>query len=155
MAHRDRVEAHFQRVFSTGAQASGGAPDDPWSLLWAGRLQDDAAERTLTDHGFSPARESLQRLDDLRSGHAVRWMSRQGRERLDRLMPRLLSGAAATAAPGETLRRLVPLLEATARRSVYLALLLEHPELMERPVVFVGERAVIARPSERVLELLD
>jgi arsenate reductase (glutaredoxin) len=33
-------------------------------------------------------------------------------------------------------------------------LLLEHPELMERPVVFRGERAVIARPSERVAELL-
>ena len=36
-----------------------------------------------------------------------------------------------------------------------VAVLLEHPELMERPVVFRGERAVIARPSERVLELLD
>jgi len=35
-----------------------------------------------------------------------------------------------------------------------VALLLEHPELMERPVVFRGDRAVIARPSERVLELL-
>ena len=36
-----------------------------------------------------------------------------------------------------------------------VALLLEHPELMERPVVFRGERAVIARPSEKVLELFD
>ncbi len=36
-----------------------------------------------------------------------------------------------------------------------VALLLEHPELMERPVVFRGEQAVIARPSEKVLELLD
>jgi arsenate reductase len=36
-----------------------------------------------------------------------------------------------------------------------IALLLEHPELMERPVVFLGDRAVIARPSEKVLELLD
>ena len=36
-----------------------------------------------------------------------------------------------------------------------VTLLLEHPELMERPVVFRGERAVIARPSEKVLELLD
>jgi len=35
-----------------------------------------------------------------------------------------------------------------------VALLLEHPELMERPVVFRGDRAVIARPSEKVLELL-
>ena len=34
-------------------------------------------------------------------------------------------------------------------------LLLAHPELMERPVVVCGERALIARPPERVLELLD
>lgn len=36
-----------------------------------------------------------------------------------------------------------------------VAVLLEHPELMERPVVFRGDRAVIAWPSEKVLELLD
>jgi arsenate reductase len=41
-----------------------------------------------------------------------------------------------------------------ATRDQVVALLLEHPELMERPVVFVGERAVIARPSEKVLDLL-
>ena len=35
-----------------------------------------------------------------------------------------------------------------------VSVLLEHPDLMERPVVFRGERAVIARPSEKVLELL-
>ena len=40
-------------------------------------------------------------------------------------------------------------------RDEVIAVLLEHPELMERPVVFVGDRAVIARPSERVNELLD
>ena len=40
-------------------------------------------------------------------------------------------------------------------RDAVIELLLEHPELMQRPVVFRGERAVIARPSEKVLELLD
>ena len=35
------------------------------------------------------------------------------------------------------------------------ALLLEHPELMQRPVVIRGARAIIARPGERVLEILD
>ncbi len=39
-------------------------------------------------------------------------------------------------------------------RDAVVALLLEHSELMERPVVFRGTRAVIARPSERVLDLL-
>ena len=35
-----------------------------------------------------------------------------------------------------------------------VTLLLDHPELMERPVVIRGGRAIIARPSERVLEVL-
>ena len=34
-------------------------------------------------------------------------------------------------------------------------LLIAHPELMERPVVIAGDRAVIGRPPDRVLELLD
>jgi arsenate reductase (glutaredoxin) len=40
-------------------------------------------------------------------------------------------------------------------RDTVVALLLEHPELMERPVVIHAGRAIIARPSERVLELFD
>ena len=35
-----------------------------------------------------------------------------------------------------------------------VGLLLEHPQLMQRPVVVRGERALIARPSEKVEELL-
>ncbi len=53
----------------------------------------------------------------------------------------------------------------TQTRESVLAMLLEHPELMQRPVVIRGEvirgdvvrgdRAVVARPSEKVLELLS
>ncbi len=42
----------------------------------------------------------------------------------------------------------------TDRESV-ITLLLEHPELMERPVVFRGDQARICRPSEKVLELFE
>ena len=34
-----------------------------------------------------------------------------------------------------------------------IALMAEHPQLLQRPVVVRGERAVLARPVERVLEL--
>lgn len=40
-------------------------------------------------------------------------------------------------------------------REQVVAVLLKHPELMERPVVIRGKRAVIARPSEKVAEILD
>jgi arsenate reductase (glutaredoxin) len=36
-----------------------------------------------------------------------------------------------------------------------IALMAEHPALMQRPVVVRGDRAVLGRPVERVLELLD
>ena len=34
-------------------------------------------------------------------------------------------------------------------------ILLKHPKLMQRPVILGSGKAVIARPSEKVLELLD
>jgi arsenate reductase len=36
-----------------------------------------------------------------------------------------------------------------------IAVLEQHPELMQRPVIVRGQQAVIARPGDRVLELLD
>lgn len=36
-----------------------------------------------------------------------------------------------------------------------LALLVEHPDLVQRPIVTRGDRAVLARPVENVRELLD
>lgn len=43
---------------------------------------------------------------------------------------------------------------AGAGRDALLDALAEHPRLIERPVVIVGDRAVVARPPERLLELL-
>jgi arsenate reductase len=48
----------------------------------------------------------------------------------------------------------IPKADVTTREQV-IDVLLAHPEVMQRPVVFVGDKAVIARPSEKVLELLD
>ena len=40
-------------------------------------------------------------------------------------------------------------------KEAVIDLLLQHPVLMQRPVIIRGQKAVIARPSEKVLELLD
>ena len=41
-----------------------------------------------------------------------------------------------------------------ATRDTIIGLLLEHPELMQRPIVMRAGRAVIARPPEKLLALL-
>lgn len=42
-----------------------------------------------------------------------------------------------------------------ADRETLLDALVANPVLIERPIVVVGDRAVVARPPERLLELLD
>jgi arsenate reductase (glutaredoxin) len=44
---------------------------------------------------------------------------------------------------------------ADADRDRLLDALAEHPQLIERPVVIRGDRAVVARPPERLLALLE
>ena len=36
-----------------------------------------------------------------------------------------------------------------------VSVLLDHPELMQRPIIVKNNRAVLARPSEKVLKLLE
>ncbi len=42
-----------------------------------------------------------------------------------------------------------------ARGDQLLDAMTAHPVLIQRPIVIHGNRAVVARPPERVLELLD
>jgi arsenate reductase len=61
--------------------------------------------------------------------------------------------------PGAIVRTGEPLYEELgldeARRDQLLDAMVGHPILIERPIVIRGERAVVARPPERLLELLD
>ena len=62
--------------------------------------------------------------------------------------------------PGDVLRRREPLVaELGLDRELppddeLIALMAEHPVLVQRPIVERGDRAVLARPVENVLELL-
>lgn len=63
--------------------------------------------------------------------------------------------------PREVLRRREPLVaelgldQADVDDETLIARMVAHPELVQRPIVVRGERAVLARPVERVLELLE
>lgn len=55
---------------------------------------------------------------------------------------------------GEALYAELGLKDRAIDREEGLQLLLDHPVLQERPILVHGGRAVVARPPERVLELL-
>ncbi len=61
--------------------------------------------------------------------------------------------------PRQMVREKEPVYEelnlAAASRDELLDAMTKHPILIQRPIVIVGDRAVIARPAERLLALLD
>jgi arsenate reductase len=94
----------------------------------------------LAEHGVDPA--IVRYLDDAPDRAALEDLLR----RLGTDDPR------AIARTGEARYRELGL--ADADRDTLLDALAAEPGLIERPIVLVGERAVVARPAEKVLDLL-
>jgi arsenate reductase len=80
--------------------------------------------------------------------------TRPDRATLERILDLLGGPPAALVRKDARFRELGLDPKAYVTKAQVVGLLLDHPELMERPVVIGGGRAVIARPSERVLDLL-
>ncbi|MFL1514919.1 arsenate reductase (glutaredoxin) [Pseudomonas prosekii] len=55
---------------------------------------------------------------------------------------------------GEDEYKTLNLADATLTEAQLIAAIAAHPKLMERPILEVGDKAVIGRPPENVLELL-
>ncbi|MDZ7751664.1 MAG: bifunctional [glutamate--ammonia ligase]-adenylyl-L-tyrosine phosphorylase/[glutamate--ammonia-ligase] adenylyltransferase [Gammaproteobacteria bacterium] len=153
--HRDFVEGCFGDVFT--------APDEeepeaisPLRALWeADPPHGEAAETLLRGRGYDDPGAALGRLRALKESYAVRAMSAQGRRRLDRLVPLVLEAAGAHANPQTTLARLLDLVQAVARRSVYIALLAEHPVAFEQLVKLCSSSPWISAHITRFPILLD
>ena len=55
---------------------------------------------------------------------------------------------------GEEAYKSLNLADAGLSEEALIQAMLSHPKLIERPILVVGERAVIGRPPEKVLEIL-
>ena len=132
-AHRETTHAHFAELLELPAEtAAGDDVHQAWRGLWTGpddQASLEACARRL-GHTLGPVR--LEVLAALKAERFLARLSRQGRERLDRLMPVLLETAFSANVSDASLRRLADLLHAIARRSVYLAFLADNPDALKR-----------------------
>ncbi|HEY2345175.1 MAG TPA: bifunctional [glutamate--ammonia ligase]-adenylyl-L-tyrosine phosphorylase/[glutamate--ammonia-ligase] adenylyltransferase [Xanthomonadaceae bacterium] len=155
-AHRAVVSAEFERLLA--ARRRGTAPPTSLHDYWIA-LPDGGDAQALVDAGYARADAHDAALRDFARSPAVRALSARARQRLDRVLPRMLREAAEGDAADVALPRLVALLNAIARRGSYLALLDEQPAALSR-LVEVAQRSALL--SERIAthpllldELLD
>ncbi|AKX55708.1 bifunctional glutamine-synthetase adenylyltransferase/deadenyltransferase [Thiopseudomonas alkaliphila] len=153
---RKDVEKHFREVIADpdceeDEEIIGGE----WLPVWEQTIDDESASQQFIQAGYSDGVTAVQRLHLLRNGSQVRAMQRIGRDRLDAFMPRLLSQAAEHDTPDLVLERVLPLIEAVARRSAYLVLLTENPGALLRLITLCAASPWIAEQITRFPALLD
>ncbi len=75
-------------------------------------------------------------------------------EELDAILKKLKMEPQELMRKGEAIYKELNLAERELSRDEAIAVMLEHPKLIERPIVVQGRKAVMGRPPENVKELL-
>ncbi|PKA69715.1 glutamate-ammonia-ligase adenylyltransferase [Pseudomonas baetica] len=159
MFWRGRVAWHFAQVIADPDEDEGTESEvvvgGEWLPLWEEAQDEEAACRQLEEGGFADATKALKALAGLRGSPQLRAMQRLGRERLDAFIPRLIAQAVEHDNPDLVLERVLPLVEAVARRSAYLVLLTENPGALRRLLTLCAASPWIAEQITRFPLLLD
>jgi len=160
--HRDIVEAHFEQVFVVPQdeknEVTEGAEKSEISqleALWYNKLDEQNANALLGEKGFNNSPAALKQLQTLYQSRQYASLSRQGQTRLDRLIPLLLDGLQQVENVDITFDRILSLISKIARRSVYLALLLENPMVLLQLIKLCSASPWIARYLQQSPLLLD
>lgn len=153
--HMRRVHEHFEQVFA--APQTEHAESDTLDLtgVWQGNLDAEQACHALAQAGYTDTAEVYRLVQQVRQGRAFLSLSNQGRTRMNHLMPLLLGAVGQGEQPDITLQRLLHLVETIARRSAYLALLVENPMALSQLVRLCGASPWIASQLAHSPLLLD
>ncbi len=127
-----RIHSTFTQVFSINPEQSDPKDRHFFTDIWHNALSEDECLRLLKQCGYRDPESVCALLDQLRNGSTYRSYSSTGRDRLDRLMPKLLDHCSTTETPEETFARATRVVSAIGRRSAYLSLLIENPLALEQ-----------------------
>jgi arsenate reductase (glutaredoxin) len=105
----------------------------------------------------SKSRGALQLLEERgQTPTIVRYLENPpSAAQLQELLGKLGIGARQLLRSGEEEYRALNLAEPGLSEAQLIEAMVSHPKLIERPILIAGDKAVIGRPPERVLELLS
>ncbi|MFZ1575411.1 MAG: bifunctional [glutamate--ammonia ligase]-adenylyl-L-tyrosine phosphorylase/[glutamate--ammonia-ligase] adenylyltransferase [Chromatiaceae bacterium] len=152
--HRHQVQGQFDSLFAA-PRAEQAHQEPAFTALWRGRLEAAQAEELLGQAGFAAPHSARLSLESFRETVHRKDLGSRGRERLGQLMPLALPMIAGSQAPDLALERVLRVLEAVARRTAYLAMLVERPIILSQLVRLTGMSPWIGQQIVRQPLLLD
>lgn len=147
---RQIVRENFEKVIAT-PQGEKQQEISEWRQIWLEKPH--YFEQSLYEHGFNA--EECRLLLQLKNDQRLNRMESIARERLEVFMPKLLNALAAVENRGDAVAGLVALIEAVLRRTIYLVLLNENPQALERLVTVAIASPWIIQQLAKQPVLLD
>ncbi len=123
----DTVHRMFLAVFHQEREPITSENDPLFADIWEDTLGPEDQLTQLRALGFGDTQQVQTLLAGIRHSRFYQAFSREGRERLDTLMPLILKTCAKTSDPDTAISRVLFVIESIGRRSAYLALLSENP----------------------------
>ncbi|HEY0635858.1 MAG TPA: bifunctional [glutamate--ammonia ligase]-adenylyl-L-tyrosine phosphorylase/[glutamate--ammonia-ligase] adenylyltransferase [Gammaproteobacteria bacterium] len=154
-SHMRRVHQHFEQVFAAPQTEHDSVDGLDLTGVWQGNLDAEQACTALLQAGYADTAEVYRRVQQLRQGRSFLSLGTNGRNRMNHLVPLLLGAAGQHEHADATLYRLLALVESIAKRSAYLALLVENPIALSQLVRLCGASPWIAELLTRSPHLLD
>ncbi|MBL0012161.1 MAG: bifunctional [glutamate--ammonia ligase]-adenylyl-L-tyrosine phosphorylase/[glutamate--ammonia-ligase] adenylyltransferase [Nitrosomonas sp.] len=137
--HRKNVTRHFELIFATPRKSP---THDMLAYLWQAETQDfsqtEAAATQLSTMGFTEPAKISERLRLFYQGTFYHQLPESGQQQINTLVPMLIEAVAEHPPVETTLERMLQLLEKISPHSSYLALLLEHPDTLQRVAELVS-----------------
>jgi len=153
--HRHTVHKYFNEVFSVPEFSTDSHPVNEILILWQDEIDEEDALELLQQRGIQDGEQIIEHLQKFRKLSVLKNISSDGQQRLNKLMPCLIDELSSIRKPGRALPRVLNLIAATVRRSVYLSLLIEYPSALKQMMHLCAASPWIANLLVRYPVLLD
>ncbi|MCV6639193.1 bifunctional [glutamate--ammonia ligase]-adenylyl-L-tyrosine phosphorylase/[glutamate--ammonia-ligase] adenylyltransferase [Candidatus Albibeggiatoa sp. nov. NOAA] len=155
--HLDVVNEQFEQVFApeiedTPVQHN---HENIWESVWENQLDNDDVVQYFETAEYEQPEQIVKKLREFASSYTLQKLSSRARQRLDMVMPLLLEATSQDESKDLALLRTLEFISAIAQRSVYLALLVERPQVLRQLIKLCSASQWVATQLTRYPLLLD